>query len=269
MSKTTKQSAGGFRKYQVPAVVRAMEILELLAHDPRGKGVSEIAAAINRPKNSVFRICTTLTDLGYLAREEEGATYRLDRKLLSLGYAAVDESGLIEKAMDVLRDLRDATTESAFIAVLARDTGVVLEQVPGIYPVKVTIQIGHHFPLHSGAPGKAMVAFLPDDERTALLGRISFTRFNANTITTRAAFARELAEVRRRGYAFDREEEIEGLACVGAPVLNHRGYPCAGIWVAGPVDRLRAEDMDRLGGIVKEHAARISRRFGYLQGRGA
>lgn len=263
MKTATKQNDGVFRKYHVPAVVRVIEILELLAQAPMGKGVSEIAAAIKRPKNSVFRICTTLSDLGYLAREEAGATYRLDRKLLSLGYAAVDESGLIEKAMDVLRELRDATTESAFIAVLARDTGVVLEQVPGIYPVKVTIQIGHHFPLHTAAAGKAMVAFLPDDERAALLGRLQLTRFNSNTITTRAAFERELAEVRRRGYAFDRAEEVAGIACVGAPVLNHRGYPCAGIWVAGPADRLRAKDMDRLGCLVKEHAGRISKRFGY------
>ena len=252
-----------FNRYHVPAVVRSVRILELLAEHPEGCGVSTIAELTKIPKNSVFRIVTTLSDHGYLSREEESKIYRLSRKLLGLGYAAVDESSLIEKAADVLRDLRDATEETALLAVLSGHQGVVLEQMPSNQPVRVMIQIGHRFPMHSSAPGKALLAFMPEAERQEFLREYKFIKFSAKTVTGVKAFEAELATIRKTGFAMDNEEEVDGVTCVGAPVLSRRGSPVAAIWVTGPVTRLGPKQFEEVGQQVKTQALRISKRLGY------
>jgi len=142
--------------------------------------------------------------------------------------------------------------------------GVVVEHVPSPDPLKSLINVGHSFPLHTAAPGKAMLAFLPPEERDAILATMPFTRFNQRTITGKQAFYRELDETRTKGYAVDRGEEIESLHCVAAPVFDHRGRPLASIWITGPSFRLREEDFPRLAQFVIEKAEVISRRFGHM-----
>ena len=83
------------------------------------------------------------------------------------------------------------------------------------------------------------------------------------TLTGVAALRRVLEEARASGLAFDREEEVESLHCVAAPIFNHRGYPIAALWITGPSYRFRREDFARNGKNVKEAADRISARFGH------
>jgi DNA-binding IclR family transcriptional regulator len=248
---------------QVPALDRALSILELLAARPEGMRMREIAEKLELPANSVFRITATLEERGYLLREGEDMRYTLSRKLLSLGYAAVGEDKLVEHALDVMQLLRDETQETVLIGVRADTQGIVLEQVAATQPVKFLVDPGTHFPLHTSAPGKVFVAFLPEAEREAVLRRMKFTRYNERTLDSRAKFEAELGSVKELGYGLDRAEQIEGLHCVGAPIFNHRGHPIAAIWVTGPSFRFPASDLPRIGVKVVAAAERISRRFGY------
>ncbi len=252
-----------FKRYHVPIIVRALRVLEFLAEQPKGAGTTEISEHLKIPKNTAFRILTTLADYGYLARDDEGKTYRLERKLLNLGYAAIDESSLAEKALDVMRELRNAVGESVFLAVRLERQGVVVEQVPGLRPIKVLLQLGHRFPMHTSAPGKALLAWLPEVELNEALGGLKYPKFTEQTITSVAAMRRELAEVRRLGYALDRAEEVGGMHCVGAPIFDHNGRPLAAIWFGGMAAALPEADFTRLGTLVREGALKISRRFGY------
>jgi DNA-binding IclR family transcriptional regulator len=182
--------------------------------------------------------------------------------MLVLGYAAVSEHNLVEKALDVMRELRDEVKETVLIGMLVGTEGVVLDQVPGVHPVKFLIDPGMRFPLHADAPGKVFLAFLPESERESLLGRIELARYTDQTITRMEDLRRELEAVRVCGYAIDRAEMVEGCRCVSAPVFNHHGYPVAAIWVTGPSDRFRERDFPTIGRRVVEHARRISRRLG-------
>jgi len=247
-------------RYMVPALERGLAILELLATEPKGKGIVEIASSLGLPKPSVFRMLVTLHEKGYLEKDD-ASVYRLSRKLLSLGYAAIDGQGLVEKSADVLRKLRDASGETALLAVLAGREGVVLDQAPSAKAVKVLVQIGHRFPLHTAAPGKALMAFLPEEERTALAGSLELKRYTEATITTRKALEEELARVRESGTAFDRGEELEDIRCVGAPVFDWSGRPVAAIWISGPASRFKDADLERLAGSVAAHAKTISERL--------
>ncbi len=261
MKKKSKDRKTKGVRYMVPALVRGMSILEYLAAKPEGATVSEAAAAIKLPTPSVFRMMVTLAELGYAQREGDGSLYRLSRKLLSLGYAAVDAHGLLEKSIDILRKLRDATGETASLSVLSGNEGIMLEQAPSTHAVKVIVQIGHRFPLHTAAPGKAMVAFLPDEERERILGTLAYKKFTETTITSKAEFLKELARVRERGVAFDRGEELDDLRCVSSPVVDHYGHPVVAICASGPASRIKDADLVRFSDIVAAHAKMISDRF--------
>ncbi|MBL4699836.1 MAG: IclR family transcriptional regulator [Phycisphaeraceae bacterium] len=252
-----------FKTYHVPIVVRTLRVLEFLAQQPQGCGATEVSSALEIPKNTAFRILTTLADHGYLNRDNEGKTYQLERKLLNLGYAAMGETSLVEKSIDVMRDLRDLTGQTAFLAIRLEHNGVVIEQVPGLHPVKVMLQIGHRFPMHTSAPGKALLAFMPEIEQEAIVQALDYTIFTDRTISDAKAMQQELASVKQLGYALDQAEEVEGLHCVGAPILNHRGHAIAAIWVGGLAAILPETEFERLGAQVQEASLRISQRFGY------
>lgn len=250
-------------RYHVPNLERALTILEHLAEHPEGKGMSELADGLSLPRNSVFRIASTLQDHGYLQRDEGSKRFSLTPKLLSLGYAALGEQAVVEKSLDVMRDLRDATRETALVGTLVGAEGLVLEQVPSLHPVKFLVDGGTRFPLHTGAPGKAMLAYLPGAEQRQRLRGLRLKRFTANTITNRRALRAALGEARRRGYAVDRAEQMEGLHCVAAPILDHRAYPIASLWVTAPASRMPVASFAAVAEQVKAHALRIAQRFGY------
>lgn len=255
----------GDSPYQVPNLERALLILETLASPSRHHGLSltELASALGVSKNSVFRITLTLVNHGYLHRDPVSKRFSLTRKLLALGFAALGESNLLEKSGDVLRALRDLTRETVLLGTLLDAEGIVLDQAPGTHSFKFHVDPGTRFRLHSSAPGKALLAFLPAPEREALLLRLALTRYNDRTLTTRPALLHCLEEARHLGYALDRAEEYEGVHCVAAPVRDHSGYPVAVIWLTAPSSRLPEEELAHLGPRVAAHAALISQRLGF------
>lgn len=248
---------------QVPALARGMKVLELLSGHPEGLNLVEIAAALRLPVNSTQRIGLTLCELGYAQRDALSKRFFLTSKLLSVGCRGLAEQSLVERALDVMRQLRDAVRETVLLGVLNGQEVVCLEQVLSLHAFKFSVDPGLRAPLYSSAPGKVLWAFLSDSERDALLERIELVPFTANTITTREALARELAHVREQGYATDRGEGLDGCHCVAAPVVDHRGYPLAAVWISGPAYRLGESMFPEVARLVIEHAQRISERLGH------
>lgn len=253
----------GLQRYHVPSLVRALSILELLARHVDGLSMIQIAGELGFPNNSVFRITSTLFDHGYLNRDEKSKRFTLSRKFLALGYASISEKNVVEMSIDIMRQLRDMTKETALLATLVGESMVVLAQVPGLHPFKFMVDPGARLHLHTSAPGKALLAFLPESEQADIIGRMKLVKFNDRTLTVKSRFRKELKRVRACGYAVDHAEQLEAVHCVGAPVLNQHGYPIASIWITGPRDRIPATSFDALGREVLSHARRISERFGH------
>ncbi|HEY3377857.1 MAG TPA: IclR family transcriptional regulator [Armatimonadota bacterium] len=250
-------------RYHVPNLERALALMEYLATRPEGAGLAEMAAALHYPNNSVFRIAMTLLTHGYLQRDDASKVFRLSCKLLALGYAALGDTHLVEHARAEMRALRDSAGETTLLGILAGTEGIVLEQFASRQPLKFLVDPGAHFPLHTSAPGKALLAALPDAELQALCPRLPLTRYTARTLTSLDALQDELVRTRARGYSTDLAEEVEGLYCVGAPIRNYAAYPVAALWITGPTSRIAEDDLDRLGALVAAHARRVSVQLGY------
>lgn len=250
-------------KYHVPNLERALAILQLLSQHPLGMTQKALIDALGVSKNSVYRITQTLIEHGYVARDEGSRNYTLTRKMMMVGASAMGDDHLVEKSIDEMRKLRDEVKASVYIAILEGTKGVILEQAIGGSPFKFSVDLGSRFHLHSGAPGKAMLAFLPEDESEDLMARMDLIRFNERTITTKAALRQQMQQIRQLGYATDCAEQFEGCHCVGTVIKDHRDYPIAMLWATGTSFNLLTERFEVVGEQVKSAAARISQKFGH------
>ncbi len=249
-------------RYQVPNLDRALTIMELLSDHPNGLNTTEIAERLRVPKNSVFRITRTLFERGYLHRDESNKSFRLTEKFFHLGSSSSGEQSLIERSLAVMRELRDETRETVLIGTLLGSEGVVLEQVVGKHPFKFMVDPGLRFYLHTAAPGKAILARLPETEAERVLQTMPMPRFTDRTITSVEDFRKELQRVREDGYAVDCAEEFEGQHCVAAAIVNAYHYPIAAIWITAPSTRFPETRFEEIGRLTAACATRISERFG-------
>ena len=139
----------------------------------------------------------------------------------------------------------------------------MLDELASPKPIKVTVTLGHRFPIHSAAPAKAMLAAMPPEERKSILASLRFSRFTPHTITSLHDFEKALAVVQKQGYAMEHSEEVEGISCVAAAILDFRDRPIGAIWITGPSFRISKEDIPAIAGAVQRAAATISTRFGH------
>ena len=128
--------------------------------------------------------------------------------------------------------------------------------------VRLAGNIGDRIPIHAAAGAKAILAFLKLDARNALLD-VSLHRFTEHTITEKAMLLEQFKEIRRLGVSFDLEEIDEGTSAIGAPIFNHEEKPVASIVIAGPSQRITANNSLEMISALKEAAAKISARLYY------
>ena len=257
MSEKTKS------KYSVPNLERALEIVELLTEFRSGLSMSEIAAKLEIPKNSVFRITSTMLEKGYLQRDQDSMSFTLTRKFLAVGFAALSEKNLLENSLDVMRELRDKIKETVLVGTIVECEGVVLGQVAGTHYFNFRVNDGARFYLHTTAPGKAILAYMPQAQADKIIEKMKFPGFNERTIVSAENYRKELDRVRECGYGVDHEEQLAGCHCVAAPIFDEHAYPVAAIWTTGPSSRLFVEDFEPIAQVIKEHAMIISKRLGY------
>jgi DNA-binding IclR family transcriptional regulator len=244
-----------------PSVDRALEILERLGESPSGLSLSELAAALGYPKNAVFRITNTLRDRGYLVRDERTLKFLLTEKLLRISQPRVEKKGLIELAIDAMRELRDASKETVQIGRRFGPEGVILEQVEGLYPLRISVDAGLRFPLYNNAPGKLLLAYMPVGERSEMIRRLDLPPCTSRTIIDRRELARECDRIRELGYSIDYAEADEGIHCVAGPIFDRQGDLVATVWVSAPSRRLPKASFAETGLLVRAAADKITGRM--------
>lgn len=251
--------------FQVPNLERGLLILEYMKENDRQLCISEIARALDYPANSVMRIMNALTHHGYTLRDPATKGFSLSNKMMRMGSGRAQHQNLMEQSLDVMRSIRDETGETVVISVMSQGEGIILDQIQGIHPFRFVCEPGTRQAIHASASTKAILAFMADTERDPILAGIQFERLTDATIMSLGAFRKELREISRTGYAFDRAEALEGVHCAAAPILNAGGDPVASVTVTGPAYRMPLNTLEQTGSIVRDYTKRISKRFGYEQ----
>jgi DNA-binding IclR family transcriptional regulator len=249
---------------EIRSVTKAIRLLEALSKEPGSYGVSELARQIDIDKSSASRMLRTLEQAGFVAQDPDTQRYTLGVALIALGQRALRRLNVRDAARSAVEALVAATAECAHVAILVGGRVLYLDQAAPERGVNVEAPVGTLVPLHCTALGKALLAFQDDASYGALRAMIDFEVFTRRTITDATALDSHLAQVRRAGVAYDDEEFSVGVRCIAAPVFRHDGAVCAAIGISGPSPRMTDDNLRKAEAIVREQAAAVSRRLGYV-----
>ena len=240
-----------------------VDILELMAASPEGLALRDVSAQLEAPKSSLLPLLRALTARGFLAQGRAGE-YRLGRRLLDLGASGPADEALVEVARPAVVDLMRRTGETVFLGTLTTDhTEVVyVDRVESGHIIRYAGGVGDRRPLHATSIGKAILAFLPDDEREEILRSLSLPRHTERTVTSLPALRASLEEIRRAGVCATVDELVPGASGIAAPIFDRRGRVAGACAIGGPTDRVRPR-LRTLAAEVKATARTLSERLGH------
>lgn len=247
-------SASTVSDHRIPAVARALEVLDLLCAGGEAPTIRDLAARLGVPRTTVYRILNTLEAGGVARRDAEGR-YGPGPRLLAYARAVPRGADLATAAMPALEGLARAARATAKLSVLDGDAALVVAVAPGPGAYSVATQVGRRFPLHAGAASKVLAAF------TGHVPAGPLPRVTPCTITDPRRLRAVLAKVRKDGIATDHAEYVEGVHAMAAPVFGPEGGCVAAVSVA----HLPSEPPARLAEIeraVRDAAARLTREIG-------
>lgn len=252
--------------YLLPSVDRAIGVLEFLANSKRGFSVSEISRNLALPKSSTFLVLKTLVNRGYLQKNADTGKYYFGINLVKLSRKVLENLDLRDVARPFLNSLMKKTGLTAHLAVLAGNEAVLIDRASHRGSSVGADWIGRTLDINCTGVGKALIAFLSEEEFNQLIKSKSLARHNDNTIVTLKGFKRELARVRELGYALDDEEDEIGLRCIGTPIFDAEQRTVAAVSVAGTTIDIPLDRVQTLAATLKQTAAEISLRFQSIRG---
>jgi len=250
--------------YLTATLAKGLDVLEALS-DVEDTGLSELARRLGVSCPTLFRILATLGARGYVQKSAD-SRYRLTLKAWELGAKAVRRIRLRDVARPFMERLAAATSETVHLSVLQGDGIVIIDKLDSPHPVRVDTFVGLRAPAHCSATGKAILAYMPPEALAEILPQ-RLARHTAATIADRTAFERELAEVRRAGWAKNREEWRPGVCAAAVPIHDSAGAVIASLSVTVPTPRfsqsaLRTKlvpALKRTGAALSEEIARTRR----------
>ena len=224
--------------YQIGSLEKGIKILETIIEHGE-MTVTEAAKQLDINRASAHRFITTLRDLGYVRKNQHG-NYEATFKMLELGMRQADKFEIRRLAKPAMRDLAAEFDETVNLGLLDNGLVVYLDKVESRELLRMDSGVGTTCHPCATALGKAMMAYLPDDERDRLLAGIELSPITPHTITDMDRLGKELGKIRKNGYAIDNEELALDLYCIAAPIFDFNGYPSFAMSVSGPVRRIKA-----------------------------
>ena len=234
--------------------------MDLLQDSHSSLSLQEIASQAGINKSTACRLLAHLEAEKYLGRDDKGG-YCLGQKLLRLGNNYHVQAPLRERARESLWELWRVTQETVNLAVLDGLEVVYIDCLESPHDFRLVSNAGMRAILYRTALGKAIVAFLPPEQRELIVKSLHFQAFTPHTHTTAEQLNRDLNSVRKNGYAVDCEESVLGLRCIAAPILDRKGIAVAGISISGPASRITPQKTPAMGTTVKTAAHEISQRL--------
>jgi DNA-binding IclR family transcriptional regulator len=220
------------------------------------------------PYSTAFNLLNTMQKHGYVRREGATGKYYLGLKLLSLGCVPVKDIGLRDTAAPVLEELVRRSKMTAHLAILDRGEAVYIDKKEPSGFMKINSWIGKRNYVHTSAVGKALIAFRTPQE-VEQTWKEGLPKRTSRTITSLKKLKAELAEVVRRGYALDLEEDELGGRCLAAPILDSGGSVIAAVGISGVAAQAPDERLPILGELILAQANEISKRLGWSASRKA
>jgi IclR family transcriptional regulator, KDG regulon repressor len=261
--KRRRASKSGTGHGSSKSLQKAMHILfHMGQHGPEMR-VAEIASGVHLNKTTVYRLLNALERLELVQRDPENERYRLGLKLHELGTKALRARTLQSEARRYLKEMARVTNEAVSLAVPGAGGILCLERFDSPRTmISVRTPVGALFPAHCSAAGKAVLAYLGDEDVDSILIKNRLTRYTEHTHTQIAELKNDLRRIRQRGYALDEQELERGLNGVAAPVISQDARVLGAVGIAGPTQRFQGKDLVEKIELVKATAQKIAANLG-------
>jgi DNA-binding IclR family transcriptional regulator len=255
---------GPMEQPRVKVLGKAARLLDLLADHPDSTA-PWLAARLNEPRPTIYRLVQDLVNLGYVEHGARRGSYRLGMELFRLGSLVRLRLDARERAAPVMSELHEATGETVYLVVRRHYRAVCLDRVEGLHIRSMALQLGGSLPLHLGAGPRVLLAYEPRDFWNRYLDETELTTMTPHSPTSRAGIMALLEEILHRGYAVSDEDVTLGISSIGAPVFDHTGAIHAALSVGGLRSAVLGDGGERVVKLVVDGAAQVSRAMGYQE----
>lgn len=247
---------------RIQVLDKVAALLESLGEHGEASAV-QLAEWIGEPRSSVYRLLDGLRSVGWVELGSRRGTYRLGLPLFRLGSRVTRRFDERAAARPVMERLHSSTEQTIFLTVRSGFEGVCIERVDGRWVQNMALQLGGSLPLHVGAGPRVLLAAADDEFVSAYIAHRPLARFTAHTIATPDALLADVAATRLNGYAISDEDDVLGMAAVGAPIRDHRGQVTATLSLSGPKPTVLEAETDKSLALIKAAADEVSQTLGY------
>jgi DNA-binding IclR family transcriptional regulator len=251
------------------AVAKTFDVLWFLVEDlgdrgGRAWGVRELAQKLGFSPATVHRSLAGLMRHGFIQQSGTAGKYSIGMELYRLALKVQPHVALRNAAMPVLQELVAKCNEAAFLGFYdaSRLQMMFVAVINSSHPLRYVVPLNEWIPVHAGASGLAVMAFLPEPERRAIVERRGLPRITEATITDPQVLEDELAKVRRRGYALSRGQRTKGAVAIAAPIWGPNGYIVGELNLSVPEPRFDESMTAAYAKLVITHAQRITANLG-------
>lgn len=240
-------------------LARGIELLTTMVDSEQDvHGVREVAGRLGVSPSTAHRLLIDLEKLGLVSRTENGS-YRLGLEFLRLAWTTTERYPLHEVSRDTLEELTEQSGETAFFAIYGEQRHQMMFSLVSetTHPLRYALPEQSWLPLHTGASGLAILAYLPEATRRKIVAG-SLKPATSATLVDRDLLTARLDEIRRDGYVITHGERIEGAIAIASPVFGPSGDVVGSTGISLPEARFNAAHSTSLAGLVKQSAIRLT-----------
>jgi IclR family KDG regulon transcriptional repressor len=250
-------------KVNLQTISRSIQVLRCFDNDA-DLGITDIAKRLGLAKSTVFGIVSTLEYNGFLEQDSRTGRYRLGTELFRLGTKV--KADLLSLCKPYMEKLVAAYRETVHLVIPDQCSILYIHKIESPHSMRICSKVGERQPLYCTGVGKAILAYLGESERKAIMDKMNFVQMTPFTIGDMDFLNKELAGIKAKGFAVDREELEVGLICVAAPVFDSFDKPVAAISVAGPASRMTDRVIADIAGTLTAFTRELSGKLGSMQG---
>jgi DNA-binding IclR family transcriptional regulator len=252
--------------YTVQALMRALDILDCFNYQNRILSLSDVVNRTGLNKTTAKRLMSNLVARGYLQQDPQSKRYQLGMRLFELGGIVFSSFSLRQAAARPMNRLQEETQATVLLGVKIENHLVYVDKREGRGMRRISSDIGWRRPLHYGMLGMILMSYLAPGEMRRIIKQFPLEGHTPHSITDEDAFNLRLGKIREKGYVLEKEEAVEGVLGIAAPVRDYARQVVAALGIALPMGhRSLNVELDRAIDLVKKACEDISSDLGYLK----
>jgi len=236
---------------------KCVRILTLFSETKPTATVSYIAKQLGLPTSTIYRYIAMLKQSGLIEQTGKAGMYCLGTKILELAHN-VPKKSLQETSLPIMGQLSRETGETVTLTGLREHDGICLEKADGHHAFRVSYERGTTFPLHAGASGKVLLAYLDPQKQDQIIRKLKYDKFSETTITEPKRLKAEIAAIKKQGFALSNGEIIRGTYGIAAPIFSLSRNVIAALSISAPNHRLEEKQRKQMAHLIVAAAGKIT-----------